>query len=345
MREQDAGALEALAALERDAKTSAPLSEQLAGLYEELDFTDKVYRFARQATQLDPRYSPGFVRFGRIEQYLGYYNEAEKHLKEAVTLAPKSSDAQVALALFYKHQNKLPLAEQALVAARAADPTEWRLCLIQNQVLVSQEKFTEALHALDDAQKLAPDKAILVLQRAVTWDEQAAALEKKGDVEGAKKLRQAALPEAEKAMEKLQEAGPSWFHLGKLRLSSGDLPGATQAFERAYALSPTYLSTRYQLGQLLLRAGQKERAQKLFTENTAYKNQAETYQQLALAIGQNPDDVAKRKRFAQYCVAHKLINRAIYEWERIQELRPQDPEAKSEVSRLKARRLKDMTQP
>lgn len=344
LRESNAGALDALVALEKDAKRSAVLSEQLAGLYEELDFTDKVFTLARQATRLDPSYSPGFVRLGRLEQFLGYYTDAEKHLREAVRLAPSSSDAQLALALLFKHQEKLPEADRALRAARAADPQEWRLCLIHNQILVSQGKYDDALAVLDDAQKLAPDKGILVLQRAITLDEQAIALEKKGEQQRVQALRSAALPLAEKAMEKLQEVGPSWFHLGKIRQGSGDLAGAQKAYEKAYALSPSYLTTRYQLGQLLLKTGERERARKLLAENTTEKNKAEAYQQLALGVAQTPNDLEKRKKFARYCVARLLIHRAIFEWEQVRERRPTDSEAKRQVAALKARRIKDMTQ-
>ncbi|WP_395146222.1 tetratricopeptide repeat protein [Armatimonas sp.] len=344
LRGSNASALDALTALEKDAKGSAVLSEQLAGLYEELDFTDKTFTLARQAVRLDATYSPGYVRLGRLEQFLGYYAAAEKHLKEAVRLAPASSDAQLALALLLKHQEKLPEADKVLLAARAADPQEWRLCLIQNQILVSQGKYEDALKVLDDAQKLAPDKGILVLQRAITLDEQAIALEKKGEPSRVQTLRSAALPLAEKAMEKLQEVGPSWFHLGKIRQGSGDTAGAQQAYEKAYALSPSYLTTRYQLGQLLLKAGERERAQKLLAENTAEKNKAETYQQLALGVAETPNDLEKRRKFARYCVGRLLIHRAIFEWEQVLERRPMDAEAMREVAALKARRIKDMTQ-
>lgn len=344
LRSNDASALTALAALETDASRSAVLSEQLAGLYEELDFTDKIYVLARQATRLDPTYSPGFVRLGRLEQYLGLYNAAEKHLKEATKLAPGSSDAQLALGLLFKHQNKLAEAAQCLQAAQKADPTEWRLSVVLNQILVQDNKFDEALQVIEAARKLAPDKWMLVLQRAITLEEYALAQELQGKREEAMALRKEALPLAEQALLKLPEAGPPWFHLGKLRQGAGDLKGAIAAWEKAYSLSPDYLTTRNLLGQALLRQGQRERGAKILAENKAKKDQKERYQQLVLSLGQAPEDVAKRREFARFCVEHKLIPRAIFEWERVLEQQPSDAEAKREVAALKARRLKDMTQ-
>ncbi|MBB6052257.1 tetratricopeptide repeat protein [Armatimonas rosea] len=344
LRAQDASALTALLALESDAKNSAVLSEQLAGLYEELDFTDKLYTLALQATRLDPQYSPGFVRLGRVEQYLGYFDQAEKHLREAVRLAPHSSDAQLAYGLYFQHEAKWPDAERCLKAACDADPATWQLAIVYSQILVQEGKFDLALQAIDTARKVAPDKQMLVFQRAITLAEQATALEKSGQGAQAAALRQEARPAAEQAILKLAQSGPSWFHLSKLRQAMGDQTGALEALEKAHALAPGYLNTRYVFAQALLRQGQRERAQKLLTDDAAQKRQSDRYQQLALGVGQAPDDSEKRRAFARYCQEHRLINRALFEWEQLLQRKPTDPEATQQVKTLTAQRLKDMTQ-
>lgn len=344
LREHNAAALGSLSALEKEANNSAVLSEQLAGLYEELDFTDKLYSLARQATRLDPSYSPGFVRLGRVEQYLGYYTPAEQHLKEAVRLAPNSSDAHFALALLYKYLNKQPEAQKSLQEARRADPTEWRFCMIQNEILLAQKKYAEAFQVLEEAARLAPGKGGITLHQAVTLDEQAADEIQKGKPKEAEAHRKQALTLAEKAITILPDFGPAWYHLGKLRLALGDQKGARDAWEKALKLAPTYLSVGYQLGQLYQRLGDPQRARELLKADSAPKAKVEIYQQMNLGVAATPDNLELRRKLARYCVEHKLIHRAIFEWEQVLERKPGDPEAKRQVVALKARRLKDMTQ-
>jgi cytochrome c-type biogenesis protein CcmH/NrfG len=343
LRQQNAGALEALAALEKDAVTSAVLSEQLAGLYEELDFTDKIYPLSLQATRLDPTYGPGFVRLGRIEQHLGYYALAEKHLQEATRLSPQSSDPFVALGLYYLHTLKSN-AVTALEKAIALDPQEWRIRLLLNQALLNEKAFPKAVQVLDDAQKVAPDQAIIPMQKASTLNIQAREEERLGHADAALKLRKEALPLAEGAIQKLAESGSSWFYLAQLREALGDSAGAREAYEKTYALSPKYQNIGYVLGQQLLRSGDKARGQKLIAAFQAEKSQKERYQQLVLEVSQVPGDPERRRKLARYCVEQKLIHRALFEWEQLLVQKPGDPEARRAVESWRAQRIKDMTQ-
>lgn len=73
-----------------------------------------------------------------------------------------------------------------------------------------------------------------------------------------------ALPEAERELERAVSLRPldyfAWSLLGTTREQQGNLTGAQSAFEQAVKLAPYYALPKWQLGNLLLRAGQVERA-------------------------------------------------------------------------------------
>ena len=216
--------------------------------------------------------------------------------------------------------------------------------MIQNEILLAQKKYAEAFRVLEEAARLAPGKGGITLHQAVTLDEQAADEMQKGKPKEAETHRKQALALAEKTITILPDFGPAWYHLGKLRLALGDPKGARDAWEKAFKLAPTYLAVGYQLGQLYQRLGEKQRARELLKADSAPKAKVEIYQQMNLAVASTPNNLELRRQLARYCVANKLIHRAIFEWEQVLERKPEDSEAKRAVAALKAQRLKDMTQ-
>ena len=332
LRSGDPQALAALEGLEKDAATSAVLSEQLAALYEEINFTDQTYRLAQQAVRLDPKEVDALVRLSRTEQYLGYFSLAKHHLEEAVGLAPGSADVQLALSLFYQHHEHhpmLPEAEAALKKAIALTPGEWRLYLLLNQLLVTEKKPEEALQVLEQATPIAPDPAQISLQRAFTLD--------------ALGRRREAIPLAEAAVKALPDSENASYYLGKFLEAEGNLAGARLAWEQTYQKAPDYPNLRPQLARLRIRQNEKERGTQLLAEEKKKADQSSHYQRLVTLVAQEPENLQQRRQLAHYCTSRHLLTRALLEWDQILERKPADPEARREQAALRRRRREELT--
>ncbi len=76
----------------------------------------------------------------------------------------------------------------------------------------------------------------------------------------------------------------------------------------------------------------------LLAEAARGRAETETYDNLVVAAGEKPQDPAGHRKLAQWCQGHGHLSRAIFEWQEVLTLLPQDAEAKAGAARLLAKR-------
>jgi cellulose synthase operon protein C len=97
-----------------------------------------------KVTELLPENPSAFVNVALVEISLHRYDDAERHLKKAIAVDPKSIQAYTDLANFYRLQNRVPEAQQVLQAGLTKNPDGIPLYLDSVSILVSQGKGDEA---------------------------------------------------------------------------------------------------------------------------------------------------------------------------------------------------------
>jgi cellulose synthase operon protein C len=110
-----------------------------------------------KVTELLPDNPSAFVNVALVEISLHRYDDAERHLKKAIAVDPKSIQAYTDLANFYRLQNRVPEAQQVLQDGLAKNPDGIPLYLDSVSVLVGQGKGDEAEALLGKLRAEAPN--------------------------------------------------------------------------------------------------------------------------------------------------------------------------------------------
>jgi predicted Zn-dependent protease len=327
---------------ELDALRAAPLTPEgkanLAGVYQSIEYWDAAYPLAREAVaearKAGQTVPSALLRLGYLEMLLGYRQSALPLFREAAGAAPGDAGSQVALALAYDQATDVSLAEKSLRTALEREPGNVPARLLLAQNLTRQNRTPDALRELDAAAQVAPTDPRVPLQRAETL--YADALRQPPD-RRADALRRAAT-EVENALRLDPRQPPAHFLKGNILVEQGNLAGARREWEGLYGVSPNYPRLRFQLGQLYLRAGERQKGNdllKAFRETDARETE---YNRLVTSVGMSKGDPARRRELARWCAANGRLSRAILEWEQILEKLPNDAEARRESARLRAER-------
>jgi tetratricopeptide (TPR) repeat protein len=110
-----------------------------------------------KVTELLPDNPSAFVNVALVEISLHHYDDAERHLKKAIAVDPKSIQAYTDLANFYRLQNRVPEAQQVLRDGIAKNPDGIPLYLDSVSILVSQDKADEAEVLLGNLRAAIPN--------------------------------------------------------------------------------------------------------------------------------------------------------------------------------------------
>ncbi len=147
------------------------------------------------------------------------------------------------------------IAFYCLEPGTAASRGDWKTHYEYARALILCGRFEESLAPLREAARLAPEEAIVAVERAEM-------LYRMGDRDGAKTIVHAwlAKPNALDRQQRIQ----ALYRRGRIALAEGDSASARADFEAVLALDPSHEGSLQSLGSILRRAGETERARELF---------------------------------------------------------------------------------
>ena len=302
---QSVKALSLAQALEPAAARSSDLSDFLGGFYLQQGALDRALPLVRQALALAPKSAAALLHLGQLEQELGYSKPAGEHLRAARELAPDVASVHLALARFLERELHLPEGEAERREAVALDPQNPGVLGELASNLIKQQRYDEAKKVLTEADRFAPDAPPGLLQRVeIAWEEA-----RRG---GGKPEERYA--EMEKWLALCLKVAPGYpaalYGLGNLKAARGDDAGAQTALEEALARAPELEGLKIQLGQVLVRRGQRERGIKLIQEHRRAQERRETRDRLVSRVAMQPESSARRQELIRWCLANGEAARA-----------------------------------
>lgn len=134
---------------------------------------DRAVTLLRQAAQHDPG-PKALTNLGVALLLLRRYGEAERSLRQALTLRPEDPSAALNLAdclLLSGRQEEARRLYQTIAATaeRMSTPGNWQLMAVQAQALAHLGRSTQAVEAIQRALRLTPDNAQLAYEAAVIY--------------------------------------------------------------------------------------------------------------------------------------------------------------------------------
>jgi tetratricopeptide (TPR) repeat protein len=295
-------------ALEPKALSSSDLSDLLAGFYYRLGVLEGALRLSRQAVTLNPKSATALLHLGQLEQDLGYSQPAGEHLRAARDLAPNAVQVHLALARFLERELHQREGEAERREALSLEPQNPGIMGELASNLIRQQRYGEARALLVEADRFAPNAPPGLLQRAqIAWEEARRGI---GNT-------QERYSEMETWLTKCLQASPddpgALFLLGNLRVARGDDAGAEQALSTALARAPELEGLRVQLGQVLVRRGQKERGEAMINVHRKLQEHREMRDRLVSRVAMQPENTARRQELIRWCLANGELARATLE--------------------------------
>ena len=302
---QSAKALSLAQALEPAAVRSSDLSDFLGGFYLQQGAPDRALPLVRQAVALAPKSAAALLHLGQFEQELGYSQPAGEHLRAARAQAPDVPSVHLALARFLERELHLSEAEVERREAVSLDPQNPGVLGELASNLIKQQRYDEAKKTLTEADRFAPDAPPGLLQRVeIAWEEARRGI-------GRPEERYA---EMEKWLTLCLKVAPGYpaalYGLGNLKVARGDDAGAQVALEEALARAPELEGLKIQLGQVLVRQGQRERGLKLIHEHRRAQERRETRDRLVSRVAMQPENSTRRQELIRWCLSHGEAARA-----------------------------------
>jgi tetratricopeptide (TPR) repeat protein len=120
---------------------------------------DKALVAFEKVTELLPNSSSAYVNIALVEVTLHHLQDAERHLKKAVSVDSTDTQAYMDLANFYRLQNRIPDAQQALQDGISKNPAGTALYIDRASMLISQGQKEDAEALLDKLRKQPVDSA------------------------------------------------------------------------------------------------------------------------------------------------------------------------------------------
>ena len=169
-------------------------------------------------------------RMGRALRKHGRLDEAEKHLKQTIMLAPKDAESMCVLGVVMQEQEKFQEAGRYLSQALKLEPKNSRILLNNGNLLSTLNKQEEAIRYYQTAVSIKPDYVPAMISGA-------AALMSLERTTSAMKLLQ-------QAIELEPENADAHFNYGNAHIAMHEYAEAVQRFESAITIRPDWPTAR-----------------------------------------------------------------------------------------------------
>jgi tetratricopeptide (TPR) repeat protein len=202
---------------------------------------DRALAAFEKVTELLPNSSSAYVNIALVEVSLHRWPDAERHLKKAVLVDSRDTQAYVDLANFYRIQNHTVEAEQVLQDGIAKNPAGTALYIDWASMLMSQGKKEDADALLDKLRKQPLDSA-----------DAATAI---GDFYFQQKETSRALTEYQRGLSVAPKSLDIKKRIQDLYLSTGQTELAAQLDRELRKEGPKDITVRIDHGRLLMAQG------------------------------------------------------------------------------------------
>jgi protein O-mannosyl-transferase len=219
----------------------------LAGSLRDEGRRDEAVRHCREAIRLAPDYADAHIALGAVLDELGQDEEAMKESRIAQQLNPSSFDVHYNIANLLLKSERTEEAIQEYQQAKSIDPTRLKVYIMCADAFARQnlldEAISELLHGLQAAR---PDEDPVELVRA-------------------------------------------HYNMANAYSRLGQLDSAIREYRSALALSPKYFNAYYGLGLVMEKQGRPEEAIKAYQNALAIEQDFAAAQKALDAVRANPD--------------------------------------------------------
>ena len=323
------GAAARLRALEPSAARSADLAGSAAELYQKIGYLDRAMAMARRAYALAPDSSAAWTRLGVLNMQAGREKEGRALLVRAVQAQPDAPEAHLALALADNQTGDYPGAERELTQAARLRPGDWQIQALQADNQAAQRRGEAAIQIVTNALRLAPQEPTLYARLA------------RLRLASAQKSQSGGTPDIALAVQAARQClaldpGSADAHdiLGAAFQTAGQDRDARREWEAALALAPGSRTLLYTLGRLRIAQGDRAGGLALLAEAARQGADESAYDKRVGQAGLSPGNPEFHRQLARWCQAHGRLSRAIFEWQEVSALLPQDAEARQSAARL-----------
>ena len=225
-----------------------------------------------------PTFAEAFLNLGLVREEQGRHQEAIADFQKALELKPRLRGASLFLGISEYRTNQLEASVAALrkeTSTSPKDPTAWMWLGI---VALERGDGDEAVQALDQAAKLAPDNVDILYHRGrahlfVSNDSYARMFKADPKSWRVRQLLAEANAGAERHMDAIAEYEAAiklapdeprlHEELGTEYRLAGKLPEAEQAYLRELEIDPENISAQYKLGVIAIESGDPSRGKSL----------------------------------------------------------------------------------
>lgn len=206
-----------------------------------------------RAAAADDASAEAHAWLGEALAQIGRPEEAQPHFLKATTLAPQSPQLWLLLGLFNLGQHKTAAASEALLKARALDPTNPLIYLSLAEVSAQVGDYGKVDAWIAAALDAAPTDVDVAKAAARFYLE-------RNFIQNEYPMRP-----IQSALQLAPEDGEALMFLGWFRLMAGDATGARAALDEAVRFAPRLGQAHFLRGMALQATGDMEAAQASFT--------------------------------------------------------------------------------
>lgn len=276
----------------------------------------------------DPDFAPGYSLMGALFKATGNFTNAVKFLDLAIRLNPKESSYHVQKAHNLLCAADVVAAKRALNAAQALGESGPMFQLLQGNVAMQEQRFTEALAYFDRVIAVAPsaeayefrgltlqslgrtkDAKHTYEQSIALWPQHARAYFLLGKLFGECKEYAAAEPMFQKALERDPALADAWVGLARLAGLREEMAVVIQHLTRALQIKPDMLEALQLLAGVLLGQGMHAPAEELFQR----------------ILNLQPDNLTAIEGLAKIHLQFGRLDQAKILFEKVLKHKPNDP--------------------
>ncbi|MCS6861376.1 MAG: tetratricopeptide repeat protein [Abditibacteriales bacterium] len=286
-------------------------------VYRAVNYLDREIEALKKLIALYPRYLEAYLQLAGIYRQLHWSAEALKVLRQAEPIAAGSSEFYLSRAYILYARTEFQRGIDELLALIKRDPTNDKAYNLLSYCYWQQNRFPEAINAIQQAIRLKPQEPLYHQRLGVILISQPQP----------ERYREA-LPAFLKAAELDPQNWVTRYWLGVCYRHTGRLDEARQELEKVAAASLHIESVALELGQLYLTQGKKKEGQQLLDWHRQAQQRANAMRSALNLLRVQPQKPEGHFQAAQLYLEEGNFAFAIVEARKTLELNPQYPQAK-----------------